>query len=49
MSLHLTVDGRKMMRNAEATARELEDDATARLTAEEREILMTLLRKIYKQ
>ncbi len=49
IGLHLTVDGRKMVREAEVTARELEDGVAATLTTEEREVLMTLLRKIYKQ
>ena len=49
IGLHLTADGRKMVRDAEATARDLEDGVAAPLTAEERETLMTLLQKIYKQ
>ena len=49
IGLHLTIDGRKMVRDAEATARELEDSVAAPLTANEREMLMTLLRKICKQ
>ncbi len=49
IGLHLTADGRKMVRDAEATARDLEDGVAAPLTPEEREMLMTLLRKIYKQ
>ena len=49
IGLHLTIDGRKMVRDAEATARELEDGVAAPLTADERETLMTLLQKIYKQ
>ena len=48
IGLHLTVDGRKMMREAEATARDLEDRVAAPLTPAERETLMILLRKIYK-
>lgn len=48
IGLHLTADGRKMVREAEATARDLEDGVAAKLTAEERETLMTLLQKIYK-
>ena len=47
MGLHLTADGKKMMRQAEVTASELELAATARLTASERKTLMQLLRKIY--
>ncbi len=49
IGLHLTADGRKMVRDAEATARDLEDGVAAPLTPDERETLMTLLRKIYKQ
>jgi DNA-binding MarR family transcriptional regulator len=48
IGLHLTVDGRKMTREAEATARDLEDAVAARLTHEERDTLMKLLQKIYK-
>ena len=48
IGLHLTVDGRKMVRDAEATARDLEDRVAAPLTPEERGTLMTLLQKIHK-
>jgi DNA-binding MarR family transcriptional regulator len=47
MGLHLTPAGRKMMKQAEVTAAELEEAATARLSAAERKTLMQLLRKIY--
>jgi len=47
MGLHLTPAGRKMMKQAEVTACELEDQATKRLSAAERKTLMQLLRKIY--
>ncbi len=47
MGLHLTPEGRKMVRQAEVTASELEDAATARLTPAERKTLIQLLRKIY--
>ena len=47
MGLHLTAAGRKMAKQAEVTASELEDAATARLSPTERETLMRLLRKIY--
>jgi len=47
MGLHLTAAGRKMAKQAEVTASELEDTATARLSTTERETLMRLLRKIY--
>jgi DNA-binding MarR family transcriptional regulator len=45
--LHLTPGGRKLMRDAEQTASELELDATARLTDTERRTLIQLLQKIY--
>ena len=47
MGLHLTAEGRKMTRQAEVTAAELEEAATARLSAAERKTLIQLLRKIY--
>lgn len=47
MGLHLTPAGRKMMKQAEVTAFELEEAATARLSAAERKTLMQLLQKIY--
>ena len=47
MGLHLTAAGRKLAKQAEATAAELEESATARLSAAERATLMQLLRKIY--
>lgn len=47
MGLHLTPEGRKMVRQAEVTASELEDAATARLSSTERKTLIQLLRKIY--
>ena len=47
MGLHLTPDGRKMKKQAEVTAFELEEAATARLSAAERRTLMQLLQKIY--
>ena len=48
IGLHLSVDGRKMMREAEATVRELELAASYRLSADERDTLITLLKKVYK-
>lgn len=48
IGLHLSADGRKLMREAEAAARDLEDRVSAPLTADERVTLMRLLRKIYK-
>jgi DNA-binding MarR family transcriptional regulator len=47
MGLHLTATGKKLVKQAEVTAAELEDQATVRLTATERRTLMQLLRKIY--
>ena len=48
IGLHLSVDGRKMMRGAEATVRELELAASYRLSDDERGTLITLLKKVYK-
>lgn len=47
MGLHPTPAGRKLVREAERTAAELETDVTARLTPAERKTLMRLLQKIY--
>lgn len=47
MGLHLTIAGRRLVRQAEVTASELESAATARLSAAERRTLIELLRKIY--
>ena len=47
VGLHLTAGGKKLMREAERTARELESDAIGRLTAAERKTLLRLLQKIY--
>lgn len=47
MGLHLTPAGRRMMKQAEATASALEEEATAGLSATERTTLMRLLKKIY--
>lgn len=47
VGLHLTEPGRKLMRDAERTASELELDATARLTDAERRTLIRLLQKVY--
>lgn len=47
MGLHLTAAGKKMVKQAEVTASELEDAATARLSVAERKTLMQLLKKIY--
>ena len=47
MSLYLTRAGEQLMREAEKTARQLERDATTRLSAAECNTLMRLLQKIY--
>lgn len=47
MGLHLKPAGRKLVKQAELTASELEDAATSRLSPAERKTLMQLLRKIY--
>lgn len=47
MGLHLTPAGRKLVKQAEVTASELEDAATSRLSPAERKTLIQLLRKIY--
>ncbi len=47
MSLYLSQTGEQLMREAENTAANLEQDATARLSAGERTTLMRLLQKIY--
>ena len=48
MSLFLTEPGTALVREAETTATQLEEEATARLTAAERRTLMQLLQKIYR-
>jgi DNA-binding MarR family transcriptional regulator len=47
MGLHLTTEGRKLAKQAEGTASEIEEGATEHLTASERQTLMRLLKKIY--
>jgi DNA-binding MarR family transcriptional regulator len=47
VALLLTTEGSQLMRKAEQTARQLEDDAAARLSAAERKTLIRLLQKIY--
>jgi DNA-binding MarR family transcriptional regulator len=47
MGLHLTVAGKKLMRDAEHTAAELEADAASRLSASEKKTLIRLLQKVY--
>ena len=48
MGLHLTANGKKMMREAEQTASKLEAEVAARLTLGERTTLLKLLKKVYK-
>jgi DNA-binding MarR family transcriptional regulator len=48
MGLHLTAGGRKLMRDAERTAADLEADFASRLTAAELRTLISLLQKIYR-
>ncbi len=47
VGLHLSDIGSKLMKNAEQTAKELEEDAGSKLTSAERKTLMRLLQKIY--
>ncbi|MFN7152102.1 MAG: MarR family winged helix-turn-helix transcriptional regulator [Acidovorax sp.] len=47
MGVHLTPEGADLTVQAEATAAQLEEDATARLTATERKTLIRLLQKVY--
>ena len=47
VGLHLTSVGSKLMKDAELTAKELEDEVASKLTANERKTLMRLLQKIY--
>ena len=47
MGLHLTEAGQNMMKDAEQTAADLENEATARLSPNERKTLIRLLQKIY--
>ena len=43
----LTAEGQALMRDAECTARNLEDEATGQLSTAERKTLIRLLRKVY--
>lgn len=45
--LHPTAAGQKLLRQAERTAAELEAEAARRLTANEQQTLIRLLRKVY--
>jgi DNA-binding MarR family transcriptional regulator len=47
VGLHLSDVGSKVMKDAEQTAKVLEDEAASKLTATERKTLMRLLQKIY--
>ncbi len=47
MGLHLSAKGHKLMRDAEATAVQLEAEVTAQLTPAESRTLIRLLKKIY--
>ena len=47
VGLHLSNAGSKLMKDAEQTAKELENEAASKLTATERKTLMRLLQKIY--
>ena len=47
IGLHLSKLGMKLMKDAEQTAMELENEAASKLTATERKTLMRLLQKIY--
>ena len=48
IGLHLSAEGKRMLRDAERTVRQLEDDAAHRLTAAEQKLLISLLKKIYQ-
>jgi DNA-binding MarR family transcriptional regulator len=47
IGLHLSELGSKLMKDAEQTAQELENEAASKLTPTERKTLMRLLQKIY--
>ncbi|RYF33085.1 MAG: MarR family transcriptional regulator [Comamonadaceae bacterium] len=47
VGLHLTADGDKLVREAEQAVVQLELDASAKLSARERETLIKLLQKLY--
>ena len=47
--LHLTAAGQKLHRQAQATATELEGEATSALTPDEVQTLIGLLRKVYRR
>jgi DNA-binding MarR family transcriptional regulator len=45
--LHLSPDGKKLQKSAQATATRLESDVASRLSADELDTLKSLLRKVY--
>lgn len=47
--LHLSVAGQRTYREAQATATQLEQDVAGRLTVEELQTLINLLRKVYRR
>ena len=47
IGLHLSEVGSKLMKDAEQTAQDLENEAASKLTAAERKTLMRLLQKVY--
>lgn len=47
--LHLSPAGKKLQKNAQATATQLESDVASRLSAEELDTLKGLLRKVYQR
>ena len=49
IGLHLTPAGEKLVQEAERTVMQLEADASANLTPRERDTLIKLLQKIYRQ
>lgn len=48
VGLHLSVEGEKLMRQAEQSASQLEDEVTSGLTAAEKKTLLRLLQKVYR-
>lgn len=47
--LHLSAAGQRLYREAQATATELERDVASRITPEEQQTLIALLRKVYRR
>ena len=48
IGLHLSSEGKKMLRDAELTVRQLEDDASNQLSPSEQQLLISLLKKVYQ-